>query len=63
MAMIIPEIRTKAATLYDNGEALVCGDQEFTYRDFERKVNALVNLLRATLNEEIQAGPIGNQGL
>ena len=60
--MIIPE-RTKAATLYDNGEALVCGDQKFTYRDFERKVNALVNLLRATLNEEIQAGPIGNQGL
>jgi len=61
--MIIPEIKTKPATLYDNGEALVSGDQKSTHCDFKRKVNALVNLFRATLNEEFQAGSIGNQGL
>lgn len=50
----------KAATLYDNGEPLVCRDHKFTHRDFERKVNTLGNLLRTTFNEEIQVGPIGN---
>jgi fatty-acyl-CoA synthase len=47
MAMIIPEIRTKAVKLYGTKEALVCGDKRFTYQDFDRRVNALCNLLNA----------------
>jgi fatty-acyl-CoA synthase len=44
--MIIPEIRAKAVTLYGKKAALVCGDLRFTYQDFDRRVNALCNLLR-----------------
>jgi fatty-acyl-CoA synthase len=45
--MIIPEIRAKAVKLYGTKEALVCGDKRFTYQDFDRRVNALCNLLSA----------------
>lgn len=45
--MIIPEIRAKAVKLYGNKEALVCGNTRFTYQDFDKRVNALCNLLRA----------------
>ena len=44
--MIIPEIRAKAVTLYGKKAALVCGDLRLTYQDFDRRVNALCNLLR-----------------
>ncbi|OGP55139.1 MAG: hypothetical protein A2Y65_11050 [Deltaproteobacteria bacterium RBG_13_52_11] len=47
MTMIIPEIRRKALKLYGNKEALVCNGQRFSYRDFDRRVNALCHLLRA----------------
>lgn len=45
--MVIPEILIKALKLYGEKGALICGDRRFTYRDFERRVNALSNLLRA----------------
>ena len=45
--MIISEIREKAVKLYGNKEALVCGDERFTYQAFDNRVNALCNLLRA----------------
>ena len=45
--MIIPEIRAKTVKLYGKKEALVCGDKRFTYQAFDKRVNALCNLLRA----------------
>ncbi len=45
--MIIPDTMTKAVKLYGNKEALVCGDRRFTYLEFQRRVNALSNLLCA----------------
>jgi acyl-CoA synthetase (AMP-forming)/AMP-acid ligase II len=45
--MVIPEIRAKAVKLYGNKEALICGAARFTYQDFDKRVNALCNLLRA----------------
>jgi fatty-acyl-CoA synthase len=43
--MIIPEIMTKASRLYGAQEAVVCGDRRFTYREFDRRINALCRLL------------------
>ena len=43
--MLIPFILEKALNLYADREAVVCGDNRFTYREFAERVTGLSNFL------------------
>jgi len=45
--MLIPFILEKAMSLYADKEAVVCGQNRFTYRDFYKRVSGLSNFLKS----------------